>query len=97
MGSVVLLNDIANKTCFCDFYRSIYHCFTIYLRLLACCIYTLDVYDIMAFNQNLYGENDWDFYSRKSFFKEAAGEKYNCTSFVMLNYFRIAGWTREKS
>ena len=25
--------------------------------------YNLDGYDTMAFNQNLYGENEWDFYS----------------------------------
>ena len=28
------------------------------------CKYTLDGYDIMAFNQNLDGKNEWDFYFR---------------------------------
>ena len=27
-------------------------------------MYNLDGYDIMAFNQNLYDKNEWDFYFR---------------------------------
>ena len=30
----------------------------------AACKYTLDGYDIMGFNQNLDGNNEWDFYFR---------------------------------
>ena len=45
----------------CGFYRSIYN---IFHNITAQGKYTLDGYDIIAFNQNLYGENEWDLYFR---------------------------------
>ena len=40
----------------CGFSMGLYH------HVTAGGEYTLDGYEIMAFNQNLYGENEWDFY-----------------------------------
>ena len=84
MGSVVLLHDIANKTCFsqnkidiirtCGFYR------IIYINLIARGKSTLDGYDIMANNQNLYAAYEWHFHFQ------------NLTVELYVNHFTLVMW-----